>query len=96
MTDPTFYQADGQRAAFHDEAAKLFESMAARIKHNAQSTFGGAFVIVPPQDGGEPMETLILDNSSNPAQFWMILQARSKLELDKLESQARLGQSYGR
>lgn len=95
MPDPTVYTPDGQRQPAHEQAALLFDAMAKRVRHNTESTFGGAFVIVPPESGGDPMDTLILDNKANPAQFWMILQARSKMELDRLETQERMGQSYG-
>jgi len=97
MNDPMIYGPDGQqRTPAHEQAALLFDAMAKRVRHNQDSTFGGCFVIVPPESGGDAMDTLILDNKGNPAQFWMILQARSKMELEKLEAQERLGQSYGR
>ena len=78
-------------SASSNTPADIFQQMAERIRHNAGSQFGGAFVIVPPAEGGNPMETLILDNSANPAQFWMILQARSKMELARIEDEERHG-----
>ena len=36
--------------------------MAAMIELNADVVFGGAVVIIPPENGGEPIELLILDS----------------------------------
>lgn len=79
------------------EQAKPFHAMAARIEHNAHARFGGAFVIVPPEEGGNPMEVLVLDESQNAAQFWMVLNAKCKQALDEIAAkEAASGMGYGR
>lgn len=79
------------------EQAKPFHAMAARIEHNANARFGGAFVIVPPAEGGEPLEVLVLDESQNAAQFWMVLNAKCKMALDEIAAkELQAGSMYGR
>ena len=69
--------------------AQRFANMAKRMEHNVDSTFGGAFVIVPPQGAGEPMEALILDTQGDPAQFLMLLQAKITHALQQIDSRER-------
>lgn len=72
--------------------ASRFADMAKRMEHNANSKFGGAFVIVPPEGAGEPMEALILDTTGDPAQFLMLLQAKITQVLAMIDNaQRRLG-----
>lgn len=73
-----------------------FFQMRERIDRNTTSTFGGAFVIIPPAGGGEPMETLILDAQADPAQFLMWLSAKITNELEKLKDKERSGNAFGR
>jgi hypothetical protein len=72
--------------------------MADRIDHNAPMApdtpnvlFGGAAVIIPPNNGGKPVELLILDASSDPAQFWATVMTRIKLVVDEIETKSRQG-----
>ncbi len=69
--------------------AKPFTDMAARIDLNRDNKFGGAFVIVPPGEGLEPMHTLILDGQQNAAAFWSMLQTTCQVALNELENVAR-------
>ena len=69
--------------------ASRFARMAQRLEHNLDSTFGGAFVIVPPEGAGEPMEALILDTTGNPAQFLMLLQAKIAHALEEISNRER-------
>lgn len=72
-----------------------FSKMAERIAHNAGSTFGGAFVIVPPGLDAVPVEILFLDPNPNPAQFWGTIQAKAQMALADLEErQRRLPQGF--
>jgi len=68
-----------------------FSQMASRIDRNAEESFGGAFVIVPPAGAGEPMSALML-SSTDPVQFYMLLQAQITKTLDELKNP----QPYGR
>ena len=67
-----------------------FSAMAQRIIHNAESVFGGAVVIVPPANGGEPIEMLVLDQAGDAAQFWGTINTRIAIVLDKLKDEQRL------
>ncbi len=69
--------------------AQRFATMAKQIEHNTGSKFGGAFVIVPPDGAGDPMEALILDTTGNPAQFLMLLQAKIAHALEEISSRER-------
>lgn len=69
--------------------------MAQIIDHNTDTKFGGAVVIVPPENGGEAIELLILDNSSAPGQFWATLKTRCDMALDAINVVARQ-QGFGR
>lgn len=69
--------------------AGRFADMAERVSHNLDSKFGGAFVIVPPENGGEPMEALILDTTGDPVQFYMLLQAKISTILEDLGMKQR-------
>lgn len=80
------------------EHSDRFRKMADRIDHNAplspdspNTLFGGAAVIIPPNNGGKPVELLLLDASSDPAQFWSTVMTRIKLVVDELDNQARQG-----
>jgi hypothetical protein len=76
--------------------AKIFRRMAARLDHNADAVFAGAAVIVPPAEGGEAVEILILDNSQSAAQFWGNLAAKCQITLKDLDEKSRNTQAFGR
>ena len=77
------------------DAANRFKAMQELLEKN-DGQFGGAFVVVPPKDGGEPLETLILDNRQDPAQFWMLLKTKCDLELAALDVKQRQQATFGR
>lgn len=77
--------------------ADMFRKMADRIEANEGFGFGGAFVVAPPAEGGDPVTVLIVDESNQPAQFWAMLQTRCQLALAAIEEKARGQQGlYGR
>ena len=79
------------------DIAELFTKMAETVLHNADAGFGGAFVIVPPRDGGDPLAALILDNKQDAAQFWILLQSKCQAQIAALDSANRQQQAgYGR
>ena len=78
-----------------NEAAERFRVMAARIDHNDPTTFGGAVVIIPPANGGEPIELLILDLKADPAQFWSTIKTRIEIKLAELDEGRRNQQAFG-
>lgn len=72
-----------------------FKKMAERIEHNADATFGGAVVIIPPLNGGDPIELLMLDSAGSAAQFWSTLKTRIQIVLDELEQKQRMTAGFG-
>ena len=69
--------------------ASRFYSMAKRIEHNVDSTFGGAFVIVVPGGITEPMESLILDSKGDAVQFLNLLQFKIQSLLEDIKEKER-------
>lgn len=74
-----------------------FRKMAETIDHahytaNAMP-FAGAAVIVPPQDGGDPVEVLLLDRKADPAQFWATILTRIQMRIAEIQDvQNKTGQ----
>lgn len=66
--------------------ARLFDAMAAQIRLNKDATFGGAFLMVPPE--GDPFSSLML-NQAEPSIFWAAIQTLSKVALDILDRSQR-------
>lgn len=83
--------SDDQGPPKVDHAAP-FAAMVERIRKNADEKFGGSFVIVPPEGAGEPMELLAL-TTTDPSDFWLMLNAQIKKALEEL--QARTTNPYG-
>ncbi len=75
--------------------ADRFSKMAAALDHNSASGFGGAWVVVPPEGGGEPIETLILDSKQDAAQFWSLLQAKASVMIAEIEEKKRTQGAFG-
>lgn len=73
--------------------AALFRKMADDIMHNAENGFGGAFVIVPPSGGGNPISVLMLDSANDAAQFWGLIGPKAQMALQDLVNQTRNGQA---
>ena len=78
------------------ELLKRFRAMADRMALNGDGNFGGAFVVVPPKEGGEPFETLILDSKQDAAQFWTLLKTKCDVALSELEQKQRATGTFGR
>lgn len=78
------------------EIAEHFRNMAETIDRNANGAFGGAFVIVPPEGGGAPIETLILDGSQDLALFWNSVITKAQIMLAQAEQQRRAQSGFGR
>lgn len=79
-----------------EKLAKVFDNMATKIRLNEAYKFGGATVIVPPQNGGEIIETLILDMQENPVQFWLMVKTKAEHELNQLDTQSRQAAGFPR
>lgn len=78
------------------EIAAAFRKMADDIERNIEAPFGGAFVVVPPEDGGDMLSTLILDNRQDATQFWIFLKTKSEFEVSVVDEKKRQVQAFGR
>jgi hypothetical protein len=65
--------------------ALLFDKMAAQLRLNKDAKFGGAFLLLPPGDGSEPIEQLML-NLEEPSIFWASLQTIANMAVAALDS----------
>ena len=68
--------------------------MADAIEKN--ENFGGAFVVAPPEGAGDPVQTLLLDPTPDPAQFWQMLLTKCQIMIAEIEVQKRTNQAFGR
>lgn len=75
-----------------NSVAQKFRDMADLIERN-EAVFAGAAVIVPPAEGGDPVEVLILDKAASAAQFWATVGARSKESVEAVD--ARKNNPFG-
>lgn len=66
------------------DVSDRYRLMADRLDHNADAQFGGSCVIIPPPGGGEPIEFILLDLKSDPAQFWSTVQTKITMALAEL------------
>jgi hypothetical protein len=78
-----------------NNAAERFRAMAAMIELNAEVVFGGAVVIIPPVEGGSPIEILTLDNQADVIQFYATIQARITRNVTELEAKSRSTAAFG-
>jgi hypothetical protein len=76
--------------------AEPFDTMHERINKNADSPFGGACVIVPPQGGGDVISYLSLDQGQDPVLFWSTVRSQVELTLEKLTKNNAVAQTFGR
>jgi hypothetical protein len=78
------------------EIADKFRAMADRIEKNDPEVFAGAVVIVPPKDGGEPVEILQLDGKPSPSEFWGLIRYKSDAAVAELNNQSRMQSAFRR
>lgn len=85
MTEPLV-----QQGAYDAEAvAQLFDRMAARVRLNKDSEFGGAFVLVPPTGFGDPVDSLLLNTPNASLMFWHHLKSICDQTIKTMEAQQR-------
>lgn len=75
--------------------AQTLRDMATRIETNGGDSFGGCFVVLPPQ-GHEALSTLILDTKQDPAQFYGMLKTKCDIALAGIEEAMRNAGGFGR
>lgn len=78
------------------DVAELFRQMAARVAGVDASEFGGAVLIVPPQDPlagvSQPsIEVLMIDPRRDPAAFWAMARGKVEIAAAAFEEAARNG-----
>ena len=76
-------------------ASDRFRIMADLIDRNVNSTFGGAVVIIPPFEGGDPIEMLMLDVTADAGQFWATIKTRIEIKLNQMDEKARAQATFG-
>jgi len=69
-----------------------FETMAARIRKNADEGFAGAFVVVAPD--GESIENLFLNNTGDPVIFWTNLKTMAEMAIDEMTQKQKASQRF--
>jgi len=87
MTEPLIEQSENPA----EKAARLLDEMAARIRLNKDDVLGGAFVVIPPKDGGDPFTYLGLDSMQDAVLFYQLLNSRIKAVLEQIDAQQRQG-----
>ena len=70
-----------------EKRAQLFESMAAQIRLNKNTKFGGAFLCIPP-GGAEAFSSLML-NQEQPGIFWAAIKTLADMALTETDRQQR-------
>jgi hypothetical protein len=70
-----------------------FTVMAQRIERNPE--FGGAVVIVPPGQGEEAMQWLIVDDKADILRFWIKLKTDIDATIQRLDERSRMQQWPG-
>lgn len=79
------------------EAAAEFRKMADQIERNADSKFGGAYVIIPPGDYDVgPLSVLLIDSRQDAANFFNLLDWRTKTVLAEIDAKQRQMTGFGR
>lgn len=75
------------------QIADRFRAMADRIEKNEGDTFAGAVVIIPPAEGGDPVEILQLDAKPSPSEFWGLVKFKADSAMHDLGNATRMGQA---
>lgn len=78
-----------------EEVAKRFEAMAAQIRLNKAGKFGGAFLLVPPAQTGNVVETLVLSDQ-NAGLFWATVKMLIDAQYKDLQDRQQHMQAFGR
>jgi len=77
-------------------AAAILRRIADQIDKLESDAFGGVAVIVPPENGGEAIELLIIDPAKNVAQFYATITTRLTTQQSALDDQSRMQQGFPR
>jgi hypothetical protein len=78
------------------EAAILFRQMADRIDRNPSEEFGGAFLVLPPGDAGDPVEGMSVAAKPSPVTFWSSVLGQIELAVETFKTNNEPGARGGR
>ena len=74
--------------------SKVFSDMAARIAHNQDAIFGGAWVFVSPS--GYVESDVIFSLRQDEALFWASISSKLKIIAEELEKRERVAAGFAR
>ena len=77
------------------EAAAAFRAMADRIERADVAEFGGAYLIAPPDGGGEPVDGLAISATPKPASFWATLSGEIDVAVATLKANEEMKRGRG-
>ena len=81
---------------YETNVAAALRRMADHVERNSDAnSFGGLAVIIPPANGGDPVEMLILDSKGDVGQFYATIQSRLTMRLSELEERMRTQRGFG-
>jgi hypothetical protein len=89
---------DGQPLieTYQADVAAALRRMADHIDRNKDANiFGGLAVIIPPVNGGNPIEMLILDAKGDVGQFFATVASRIQMAVTELDELKRRQQGFG-
>lgn len=87
---------EGQPVSAQEQAANLLDLVAEHVRKNEGSPFGGCFVVVPPEGGGDPFWWSGADSIKDPVLFFQTLSARLKATLERIDEMQRGQRGFGR
>lgn len=73
------------------EAAVLLRALADRLDANSGSEFGGAFIIIPPGEQPDVIDSVFITTTPNPAVFWSSVSGQVELASARLAQTAQQG-----
>ena len=83
-----------KRRASAETIAKKFEAMAERIRRNGDDNFGGAFLLIPPDNAGKAIEVMSVADT-NPAHFWLLVKAGVDEQYQEIQALSARQRSFG-
>jgi hypothetical protein len=78
------------------EIADKFRAMADHIEKNVDSPFGGVAMIIPPKDGGEPVEFFQIDPKPSIPEFWGLIRTKCDIAVAEYQNAQRGLQAFRR
>ena len=68
------------------DAAALFRAIADRLERNAEEEFGGVFLLVPPDGGGDPVDGMFLASKPNPVSYWASVNGQIEMAIEEFKA----------